>query len=54
MGDRIFYFRRATAFCLGYLLSKQKITGYSKNVGGAKGPRTLLATPMETASQSTK
>jgi len=29
----MFYFRRATVFCLGCLLSKHKMTGYSKKLG---------------------
>ena len=29
----MFYFRGATVFCLGYRLSKHKMTGYSKNLG---------------------
>jgi len=39
---KIFDFRRATVFCLGYRLSEHKITRYAKNLG-ALAP---LATPM--------
>ena len=31
-------FRRATVFCLGYRLSKHKITRYAKNFGEAWAP----------------
>ena len=39
----IFYFRLTTLFCLGYRLSKHKMTRYSKNLGGLCGP---LAAPI--------
>jgi len=31
---KILYFRLATVFCMGYRLSKHKMTRYSKNLGG--------------------
>ena len=40
-GTKMFNFRRKTLFCLGYRLSKRKITLFSKNLGGI----TLLADP---------
>jgi len=33
-GAKVFDFRWATVFCLGYRLSKHKMTRYAKNVGG--------------------
>jgi len=40
-----FLFRQATVFCLGYCLSKYKMTRYSKNLG-VMAPRALLPMPM--------
>jgi len=42
--DKMFDFKRTTLFCLGYRLSKHKITIHAKNLRGGHGP---LATPVE-------
>jgi len=43
----MFDFRRITQFCLEKRLSKQKMTIFSKNFGGAMAPfAPPLATPM--------
>ena len=41
----MFDFRRAGVFCLGYRLSKHKMTRYAKSFGG-NGLLGPLATPM--------
>jgi len=43
-GAKIFYFRLTTVFCVGYRLSKHKMTRYSKNL---RRPWPPLATPMD-------
>jgi len=40
LGDKMFDFRRITLFCLEKLLSKHKITIFSKYLGG-RGPFSL-------------
>jgi len=42
----MFDFRRITLFCLGYRLSKHKMTICSKNLGGHGTVGPTLATPM--------
>ena len=37
-GGKILDFRLATVFCMGYRLSKHKMTIYSKTLGGGHGP----------------
>ena len=41
-GAKIFYFRRATVFCLGYYFSKHKMTRYAKNLGWLEPLATLM------------
>jgi len=37
-GGKIFYFERATVFCLGYRLSKREMTRYARKLGGQWPP----------------
>jgi len=42
----MFDFKLATVFCLGYRLSKHKITTYFKKLWGGMAPWSPLATPV--------
>jgi len=42
LGGKTFDFRGVTVFCLGYHLSKHKMTRYSKNLCGAMARRPPL------------
>jgi len=39
-GDKSFVFMQATVFCLGYRLSKHKMTRYASNLSGPLPPLT--------------
>jgi len=43
---KVLDFRLAAVVCMGYHLSKHKMTGYSKIFGGAMASWAPLATPM--------